>query len=193
MSEELCGKWMPRKQTNCARGLKHGGPCATAQAMENHRVRRRARERNDPPEAIRRWKRKHLLASYGLTQEDFDRLLAAQGYRCAMCPTPFEDGRPIFIDHDHACCPDEKRSCGKCVRGLLCLSCNTALGHIERKYELARAYLANSPVGRRGFEPLASSVSGKRAPTAPTARDAAEPTLIATPRDYQKLIAHTIR
>ena len=41
--------------------------------------------------------------------------------------------------------PDEKSSCGKCVRGLLCLSCNTALGLIERKYELARAYLDSPP------------------------------------------------
>jgi recombination endonuclease VII len=45
--------------------------------------------------------------------------------------------RPIVIDHDHACCPDEDFSCRKCVRGLPCLSCNTALGLIERKYELA--------------------------------------------------------
>ena len=64
---------------------------------------------------------------------------------CAMCNTRFEEGRPIFIDHNHACCPDEKSSCGKCVRGLLCLSCNTALGLIERKYELARAYLDSPP------------------------------------------------
>jgi hypothetical protein len=32
-----------------------------------------------------------------------------------------------------------------CVRGLLDLSCNTALGQIERKYDLARAYLDNPP------------------------------------------------
>jgi hypothetical protein len=31
------------------------------------------------------------------------------------------------------------------VRGLLCLSRNTALGQIERKYELARAYLDSPP------------------------------------------------
>jgi hypothetical protein len=108
--------------------------------MENHRVRRR-RVRNDPPEALSLWRRTHKLKSYGLTQEDFDQLLEAQGHACAMCFTPFEEGQPIFIDHDHACCPDEKKSCGKCVRGLLDLSCNTALGHIERRYAMARAYL----------------------------------------------------
>jgi hypothetical protein len=62
-----------------------------------------------------------------------------------MCFEPFEDGQVVFIDHDHACCSDEKRSCGRCVRGLLCLSCNTALGHIERKLAMARVYLDNPP------------------------------------------------
>lgn len=62
-----------------------------------------------------------------------------------MCRMPFDADQPIFIDHDHGCCPAEKTSCGTCVRGLLCLSCNTALGHIERRYDLARAYLDSPP------------------------------------------------
>jgi hypothetical protein len=90
----------------------------------------------------RRWRRTHRLKRYALTRELFDRLLETQGYACAMCHEPFEDGQAIFIDHDHRCCKEEKRSCGQCRRGLLCLSCNTALGVIERKGELARAYLA---------------------------------------------------
>jgi hypothetical protein len=59
-----------------------------------------------------------------------------------MCLVPFAERQAIFVDHDHGCCPDEKRSCGGCVRGLLCLRCNTGLGYIERMYELATAYLA---------------------------------------------------
>jgi hypothetical protein len=62
-----------------------------------------------------------------------------------MCHEPFEEDEPIFIDHDHDCCKTEKRSCGKCVRGLLDLSCNTSLGVIERKYKMARAYLDSPP------------------------------------------------
>jgi Recombination endonuclease VII len=86
-----------------------------------------------------------MLKRYGLTKEDFDRLLEAQGHACAMCHVRFEDRQLIFIDHDHACCPDEKRSCGKCRRGLLCLKCNTALGYIEGMTDLAQAYLASPP------------------------------------------------
>jgi hypothetical protein len=54
---------------------------------------------------------------------------------------PFTEDSVICIDHDHACCRDEKRSCGKCIRGLLCPGCNRALGIIESKYEMAQAYL----------------------------------------------------
>lgn len=154
-SREVCGKWMPRRQAPCARILGHKGDCRTAEALADPRsrktarrkgVRARARARPDP-EARRRWVRKHKLTRYGLTQQQFDWLLEVQQNACAMGGEPFTENSQIFVDHDHACCPGEKMSCGKCVRGLLCLSCNTALGQIERKAGLARAYLA-APPGR---------------------------------------------
>jgi hypothetical protein len=145
---------MPRKQTTCARGAGHPpGQHATAEAMENHRVRRRGRVRNDTPEAKARWRQAHKLKRYGLTDEDFDRMLEEQGYACAMCFEPFQEDEPVFIDHDHACCPDEKRSCGRCVRGLLNLRCNVGVGYIERYGDLARAYLGKTAAPRpRGSE-----------------------------------------
>jgi hypothetical protein len=117
--------------------------------MADIRIRKTARRRGSrisvDPAARRKWWLAYKLARYNLTQEGFDLLLKAQSCACAMCRTPFLDGQPIFIDHDHTCCQGEKSSCGNCVRGLLCLSCNTALGHIERKYEMARAYLDSPP------------------------------------------------
>jgi hypothetical protein len=141
-TEELCGKWMPKARAYCARNPGHPeGQCRSPEAVAAWRQRSAGRDRIVTPEARARWARKHRLTRYGLTQDDFDRLLEAQGYACGMCREQFEDGDAICIDHDHACCPDEKKSCGKCVRGLLCVSCNTALGIIERKYEMAQAYL----------------------------------------------------
>jgi len=145
----VCGKWMSRKKTHCARTPGHGGSCKTPEAMARARQRFAERVaihgRTVDPAAKRRWNQAHKLVRYGLTREQFDRLQEIQKNACAMCHTRFEEDQPIFIDHDHACCADEKSSCGKCVRGLLCLSCNTALGLIERKYELARVYLDSPP------------------------------------------------
>ena len=39
------------------------------------------------------------------------------------------------IDHDHRCCPGQK-SCGECIRGLLCGRCNTLFGAFERLIEI---------------------------------------------------------
>lgn len=115
--------------------------------MADHRERKTERRRGQTlstPGARARWRLTHKLKRYGLTQADYDRMLEEQGHACAMGGEPFADGQTICIDHDHACCPDEKSSCGKCVRGLLCVSCNTALGIIERKLDLARGYLAKT-------------------------------------------------
>jgi hypothetical protein len=119
---ELCGKWMPRKQTTCARKPGHRGSCSTGENMRNRRAYRSVHPHRQTPESRKKSARKARLASYGLTLEQFDRMLKAQGNACGMCHEPFEDGQRVHVDHDHACCRSKNRSCGKCVRGLLCHS-----------------------------------------------------------------------
>lgn len=64
----------------------------------------------------------------GITPTRFEEILALQGGVCAICGASEPGGRGQWhIDHDHACCPG-KKSCGKCVRGLLCNRCNPGIG-----------------------------------------------------------------
>ena len=144
---ELCGKWMPKAGAFCARQPGHNGYCMSPASMERNRKYNRARRASglrESPELRRKHNRKYRITSYGITLEQFNRLLEAQDNSCGMCHAPFEDGQLIRVDHDHACCPEKSRSCGECVRGLLCHACNIALGHIERRYALARVYLNSS-------------------------------------------------
>jgi hypothetical protein len=81
---------------------------------------------------------------FGVSQDWFDKTLAAQGGCCAICQSPEPRGRGWQIDHDHACCPDKATSCGRCVRGILCTPCNLALGLFGDRRDVlaaARAYL----------------------------------------------------
>jgi hypothetical protein len=60
---------------------------------------------------------------------------------CEICGAD-NSGRPMNFDHDHACCPPPKRSCGNCFRGWICNDCNLALGHVYDDPERLRALIA---------------------------------------------------
>jgi hypothetical protein len=81
------------------------------------------RERRRRPDVKSRLKDSDLRRQYGMSSADLDRMLATQGGRCAVCREAFGHtrlNRPN-VDHDHVT--------GR-VRGLLCLKCNTGIGHL---------------------------------------------------------------
>lgn len=84
----------------------------------------------------------YMAKKYSITPERYQELLEAQGGVCATCkksPVGRSDGsRRFHVDHDHACCPGNY-SCGKCVRGILCYSCNQGLGCAKDDIEILRA------------------------------------------------------
>lgn len=76
--------------------------------------------------------RNYLLeTNYGITNEQYMQMMMDQDFRCKTCnqSQDFHD-KNFAVDHDHSCCPGEK-TCGKCLRGLLCQPCNVALGLIN--------------------------------------------------------------
>jgi hypothetical protein len=68
---------------------------------------------------------RHLRYKYLMTLEQFD-LRSANG--CEICGDKPE--RSLQVDHDHHCCNGEK-TCGKCVRGIICNKCNQAVDKME--------------------------------------------------------------
>lgn len=67
---------------------------------------------------------------YGIELEEYGDLLEHQGGNCAVCGAEPGPRRKLDIDHDHQT---------GAVRGLLCLHCNLALGHLRESAALARA------------------------------------------------------
>lgn len=79
------------------------------------------------------------MRRYGLTFGQWGRLFLKQKSRCAICGTDTPGSQEWHTDHCHAT--------GK-VRGILCQSCNTALGSFKDNVERLRAsveYLLNPP------------------------------------------------
>ena len=66
--------------------------------MERNRLYNRDHPHRESPESRKKSNRKYRISSYGLTQEQFDRLLDAQQHTCGMCHEPFEEGQLIGPD-----------------------------------------------------------------------------------------------
>lgn len=71
------------------------------------------------------------LIKHNLSPSDYTDILESQNGKCPICQVVLRFDSPIknrpCIDHDHECCPQDK-SCGKCVRGVVCFDCNVLLG-----------------------------------------------------------------
>lgn len=88
-------------------------------------------------------KERRLLSRYRLTMVGLEMIKTSQGGVCAICKEvpPHEKNRNGWVvDHNHNCCPPEKKrhnaqTCGTCIRGLLCQNCNKALGLLRDSEE----------------------------------------------------------
>lgn len=99
-------------------------PVNTANKREYQRTKAREFYARNPGYA--RWS--SIKAIYGLTQQQYEALLARQSGVCAICEKPemrtTKTGQTmnLHIDHCHKT---------KIVRGLLCSRCNTAIGFLN--------------------------------------------------------------
>lgn len=81
-----------------------------------------------------------IAKRYGLNPDDYIEMLSKG---CEVCGTT----EGLAIDHDHSCCPSYKKTCGKCITGVLCRAHNLAAGYCNDDPEEAQKladYLART-------------------------------------------------
>jgi Recombination endonuclease VII len=71
----------------------------------------------------------HLKRRYGVTQQEVEALITAQGGRCAIC----REAPAEHVDHDH--------ESGR-VRGVLCFNCNGGLGQFRDRLDVMASAIA---------------------------------------------------
>lgn len=69
------------------------------------------------------------IAEHHISLDFYLETLEAQEFKCAICRKDSLE-EVLKVDHDHNCCSGDK-SCGQCIRGLLCSQCNSAIGLIK--------------------------------------------------------------
>ena len=136
-----CGKKKPFAQYSKAASTrdKKRGECKQCAAC----VGRKWRENNREHERSLYHKR-HYNIEYG----QFQQMLETQGGVCAICHKPEMKRSMLSVDHDHRCCPYRNKSCGMCIRGLICTYCNAGLAAFRdepRLLEAAMKYLQQEP------------------------------------------------
>ncbi len=121
--------------------------CTNALRLKRYRLNRekeiarvRAWQRANP-DRVKAWREKnrdrrleqlreiHLRNKFGLTVDEYNRILEAQGGVCAICESPPTPGISLHVDHDHGT--------GE-IRGLLCVRCNNALGLFREDTDLLK-------------------------------------------------------
>lgn len=80
-----------------------------------------------------------LKKNYNLDEPHIVKILEDQSGLCAGCGKDLKDN--FCVDHDHSCCAGEK-TCGRCVRGLLCKPCNLYLKNVENNFDRIKRMVA---------------------------------------------------
>lgn len=83
-------------------------------------------------------RKSQMRIKYQLTIEQYEEMAKNGCHICGKAATPYKN---LHVDHDHKCCPviykrkgsktGTIRTCGLCVRGILCDSCNMAVAKYE--------------------------------------------------------------
>jgi hypothetical protein len=129
-----------------------------ARRTPEQRDRKNEWRRTDPRqiERVRAYNRHQQLAKYGLTPEDYERMLLEQAGACKLCgalprPGGIRAESKLHADHDHASGRHRDLLCANCNKGLGCFKddpvlLRAAAAYIERHRAAPPALSSRFPV-----------------------------------------------
>lgn len=106
--------------------------CRNPQSLEGWKARGKPQTAYNPDRG-QKYGRKYR---YNLSDDKFQEMILIQDNKCGICLQEFVN--TPYVDHDHSCCSGD-RSCGQCIRMLLCDGCNRGLGFFKDNPEFLRA------------------------------------------------------
>lgn len=147
---KTCSRCKQSKSTDCFSVKNRTSGLLNAWCRECNKEYNREHYKNNKEKYISKAKAYKLSKGsaqayrHGLTAEVLDAMIGRYQGKCWICKK--RDG--VVVDHDHFCCNTKDGSCGKCVRGILCRPCNTAiaiLGDDEVGITNALDYIIQGP------------------------------------------------
>lgn len=138
-----------------------GGP--RSRRCFTHRKAKKDRERARKAE-------KRVCDIYGLEPGQYDEIYIVQGGLCPICKKARGITKRLAVDHDHDLCDDHPKevACPRCVRGLLCTTCNyVLLGRYDRAALVRAIEYLDDPPARRVLNPDGRTDHTDTAPMSP--------------------------
>lgn len=114
---DLCSRKHEYQNTGKSLRYKSHKSCVICNSLQ-----RKEWERKNPEKAKRNKRENDLKNDYGISIDEYSKMLAIQGGVCAICKRPPKGNRLLCIDHNH----DNGE-----IRGLLCDGCNRGIGFLE--------------------------------------------------------------
>ena len=114
-------------QSNSKNKRAHCKVCRSSKAREH---------RADFPDIYRNYEYKK---KYKIDLDIYNKVLEEQNGVCYICKGTWS--KVLVVDHDHDCCSEEK-TCGNCLRALLCGSCNAGLGWFKHDIKIMSSAIA---------------------------------------------------
>lgn len=126
----LCGacyeKYLKEKNPEYHKKYKDYQREIYAKNPESYKKRAKVYNQSTDPEKVRSRRNGTLKRKYGITIDQYDKLLSDQNGGCAICGR--KPGKtPLHVDHCHL---------SGVVRGILCHQCNWYMGTIEASSEV---------------------------------------------------------